>query len=168
MRFVLLLLLMVTAACFKQPLKTDYVVMPYPTAAQGEWARTVCSWNNKPLVLADTSTLTHKDHEFHLEHEYQHARDMEAFKGGCWPFVYRYTSDLKFKQEIEFRAYCAEGRSAINKNRNPFDVWSRIKEAMLLYGKVLTEADNCLFNSWVMDQNKVIPPSDTLGIRLHP
>lgn len=168
MKKVLLSLCLILTACLKQPV-TTFVILPHPTQADNEYARTICSWNNIPVILADPATLSDPAGPILLSHELKHAMDMSRAKGGCWPFLYRYRADSTFMRKVEFRAYCAEGLEAIRQNRNPLDVWSRIKSAMLLYGVKLEERDNCLFDSKYLQpdtgQYKLISPSDTLGIK---
>ena len=157
---VLGLLLLLASACAIRP---EFVILPHPTMEYNEYARTICSWNNIPVILADPSTLASKDMNLLIAHEKQHAEDMASEKGGCWPFIYRYQADSVFRQQIEYRAYCAEGKEALKQNRNPLDIWSRIKEAMKLYNVTLREEDNCLFNSSYLDTalSKPSPPLHT-------
>jgi hypothetical protein len=137
-------------------------ILAQETLADGKYGITVCSWNNQPVSLIDPRVLTEPYAPFVIAHEMKHAADMRANKGGCWPFLHRYNADSAFMRAAEFRAYCAEGQLAISQNRNPLEVWLRIKKEMLFYGLVLADSDNCLFTSWPdIDPSKAIPPFHT-------
>lgn len=120
-------------------------VMPYelPEDVSG---RTTCSWNNLPLALVQPLMLETVNGELTIIHEQIHAEDMFNYKGGCWPFYYRYRDDAKFRLEAEYRAYCVEGQAALKRNKNPTDVWNRIKQALLEIDAVLGEKKpNCIY-----------------------
>lgn len=107
---------------------------------------TICAYNNLPIVLVDSGLLASKDGEIVLVHEQVHAARMRAYRGGCWPFTQRYNRDRTFRALEELAAYCAEGRFAIRRNRDPELAWQRIVLA-LAKDTALTERDNCLYES---------------------
>lgn len=125
-------------------LKTEeapIIVMPL---FEGRAAQAVCSLNNMAVVVVDTATPMSFHAEFTYYHEHVHVIDMRAYPGGCWPFIYRYNRDRMFRIKAEMKAYCAEGRFAMRRNRRPDDLWKYIVDAMA-GDTVLTEKDNCLY-----------------------
>lgn len=141
-RWVVLLSLVGCSGCFPQPYVAPIIARPM----NGDLAQTVCSWNNLPVIFGDTAILGSADEEIVMEHERVHAARMVAYRGGCWPYLYRYSSDRQFKVAEEMAAYCAEGRFAMSRNRNPAMVWERIKGVMQQrYDTLLTKKDNCLY-----------------------
>ena len=124
-----------------------YVAPIIPRPLPGtELAMTVCSWNNLPVIFGDTAIMGTADEEIVMEHERVHARRMKAYRGGCWPYLYRYNKDRQFKIREEMAAYCAEGRFAMARNRNPEALWQRIQGIMAQrYDTVLTSRHNCLY-----------------------
>lgn len=110
------------------------------------YAVMVCSWNNLPLIKVWPQVLASNDVEILLAHERQHSDDAYAYRGGCWPWMYRFQKDTVFQKRAQLRAYCTQGRAAIERNRNPEQVWSYIKAVMLeVYGDTLTKFQNCLY-----------------------
>jgi hypothetical protein len=106
---------------------------------------TLCSYNNEPFIKVPLGVLQSVFAEFALLHEQTHAASAIAFKGGCWPFFYRYRDDRLFRIREELKAYCTEGRLAIRRNVKPEYVWQRIVDA-LAKDTTLTAKDNCLYS----------------------
>jgi hypothetical protein len=145
------LALVVTAAILAgcsacAPALSQYEAPVIPTSdLVGRAGMTYCSYNNRPIVYADSATLRSVHGELILKHEQTHAARMSAY--GCWAFLYRYRSDRAFRVREELAAYCAEGRLAIERNFHPQDVWDRVKAA-LSRDTTLTDRDNCVSNPW--------------------
>jgi len=113
----------------------------------GRGAVTVCAENNVPYVVVDSATMGQLDDEGARVHEMVHVRQILAYRGGCWPFLYRYRVDSAFKAKVELEAYCVWGRWMIEHNRVPAEIWSHITATMLTqYGTVVR--NNCLYEDW--------------------
>jgi hypothetical protein len=151
MRYLLTMLLIIGTlgmcmGCAQTVRRMEVPVMPYPTLQNQNLGQTTCSFNNMPVVLMDSIVLVSPDAEIILEHEQTHARRINAYKGGCWPFMLRYAKDSAFRADEEFIAYCAEGRFALSRNRAPEYAWQRIADIMLQrHNRLLTAKDNCLY-----------------------
>jgi hypothetical protein len=112
----------------------------------GKGAVTVCAENNVPYVVLDWATKGTDMDEANREHDMVHVRQIMAYRGGCWPFMYRYKSDSAFKSRIELEAYCAWGRWLMERDREPMALWARIDS--LMQTKYATKANNCLYEDW--------------------
>jgi hypothetical protein len=139
MRALLLLSSLTLLGCYAYA--APVLVQPLP---DGKAAMTYCSWNNLPIILIDPQTVLSPDRELILLHETIHVEDALASKGGCWPFLYRYTSDKLFRIKTEYKAYCIEGQLALQRNKRPEDIWNRVKFA-LQADTTLTNMSNCIY-----------------------
>ena len=141
MKWLVLLAATLAGCVTRAPIPTVILTAPLPP---DKYAQTFCSLNNQPYVVADTGILTIAEFEGIVIHEETHVAQARAFRGGCWPFVYRYQADAAFRRRVEFEAYCAEGRWLIARNRRPDVVWNRIRDMMeKLYGAA--SLPNCLY-----------------------
>jgi hypothetical protein len=148
MRRLFPLLALLLAACTAAIAQRESPVMVYPTLPTN-LGQTVCSFNNQPIVLMDSAVLASNEAEIILVHEQTHAQRMRDYRGGCWVFINRYRTDSAFRVKEEMAAYCAEGRFAMERNRNAEYAWMRIKQVMREKFNVrLAESENCLFQSW--------------------
>lgn len=140
--------LLLLACATRLPLAGSYAA---PVLAHemrpGRLGETVCAWNNLPIVLVDSAVLRSEDAEIILVHEQTHASRALAYRGGCWPYLRRYLEDKAFRVGEELTAYCAEGRFAISRNRDPVAAWARIKWAVSR-DTILNDKQNCLYDPW--------------------
>jgi len=118
-------------------------ILVHPTMP-GALATTTCSHNNLPIILVDSQTVASPDFEIVLAHEQVHAVRAYAYRGGCWPFMYRIAKDKTFRVKEQFLAFCESGKFALTRNRKPDSVWLYIVNVMRP-DTLLTAADNCLF-----------------------
>lgn len=121
----------------------EAVILKHPTMPRA-LATTTCSLNNLPIILVDSATWDSPDLEIVLAHEKVHADRAFAYRGGCWPFMYRIARDTAFRAHEQFVAFCAAGRFAMKRNRNPETVWQYIVNVMRP-DTTLTDKDNCLY-----------------------
>lgn len=139
------LLLFALAGCIALPAPYTAPIMAV-TPPDGAYGRTICSWNNLPVIEIRPEILASPDAAILIKHEQVHAERMKAYKGGCWPFIYRYAKDTAFRRVEQMAAYCAMGKVAIEMNRNPEEVWNHIKNVMAVNHSVsLGKKDNCLY-----------------------
>jgi hypothetical protein len=111
---------------------------------EGMAGATRCAENNVPVVWVDSAGQGSVDDLSVQVHERRHTRQAFEFRGGCWPFLYRYREDAEFRVRMELDAYCEQGKWLIAHNRNPRDVWAWIAMTMLTrYGTVVRQ--NCLY-----------------------
>lgn len=115
------------------------------------YAVTSCSANNVPVIRVDSLTWESPDVEIIIRHEEVHAQRAYAYRGGCWPFVYRYRADKAFRVREQLAAYCVASRFAMTRNRNPELLWQYIVNVMRP-DTTLTAKDNCLFEPWGVKQ----------------
>jgi hypothetical protein len=124
----------------------DAAIIQGPTMPMA-LATTRCSLNNLPLIIVDSTTWESRDIEIVLAHEAVHAARAFAYRGGCWPYMYRIVRDRDFRAREQLIAYCAAGRFAVRRNRNPVAAWDLIVDSMAP-DSVLTSKNNCLFEPW--------------------
>jgi hypothetical protein len=142
MRAVLLLLFAVS--CFRVPVVSYNAAVLRDQLPPDKGAVTVCAVNNVPYIILDSATAGLAAEEGILVHERVHVRQIMRYRGGCWPFIYRYRADSAFKRRVELEAYCEQGRWLIDHNRVPSQVWAQIKNTMwFVYGVEVRE--NCLY-----------------------
>lgn len=145
MRYIVLALLVGIAACVKTPVYTAPVI-PWDLSADSVAGKTVCSLNNRPLSLVDYAIWQSVNREFILKHESVHVQDAVMYKGGCWPFMYRYAEDKEFALQAEYKAYCIEGKFAVERNAHPKAVWERIQIALVKIDPVRAlKLPNCIY-----------------------
>jgi hypothetical protein len=107
-------------------------------------AVTVCAENNVPYIVLDSTAQGTQFDEALLVHERVHVRQIMQYRGGCWPFIYRYRADSAFRARIELEAYCAQGRWLMEHNKVPAAIWSHIQNTMrFVYG--VDVKTNCLY-----------------------
>ena len=140
-----LLCLLLTACGCSNVMQFSYraAILVHPTMPSA-LATTTCTFNNLPVILVDSQTVASQDFEIVLAHEQVHADRAYAYRGGCWPFMYRIARDKTFRVREQFVAFCEAGKFAITRNRNPESVWTYIVNVMRP-DTVLTERDNCLY-----------------------
>lgn len=109
-----------------------------------KYGETYCSWNNLPIVSVDSTILDSPEAEIIIAHERAHVESIQAYKGGCWPYLYRYNQDKAFRAREELKAQCAAGKAAMARNRNPIQFWDYITR-VLQPDTLLTSKDNCLY-----------------------
>jgi hypothetical protein len=144
-----LLLVVGCSGCVRPIVSSDQTAFPapvllHPTMPQS-LAVTTCSLNNRPVVLMDSSVWHSEQREMVLVHEQTHAQRAVAYRGGCWPFMYRIARDRDFRLREQLVAFCAAGRFAIQRNKNPESMWTYIVNVMAGMDTLLTEKDNCLY-----------------------
>jgi hypothetical protein len=111
-------------------------------------ATTTCSLNNQPIILVDSTTWYAPElREEVIRHEETHAARARAYRGGCWPYMYRVNKDKAFRIQEQLVAFCEAARFAQTRNRNPERLWQYIKDVMV-QDTVLSEKDNCLYEPW--------------------
>jgi hypothetical protein len=110
-------------------------------------ATTRCSLNNLPIILVDSATWDSPDLEIVITHEEVHARRAYAYRGGCWPYMYRIVEDKAFRAREQMLAFCVAGRFALTRNRNPKTLW-RYTVDVMAQDSALTFRDNCLYEPW--------------------
>jgi hypothetical protein len=145
-----LLLVVGCSGCVKPMLSSNQTpieapVLLHPTMPHS-LAVTTCSLNNRPIVLIDSAVWHSEQREMVLVHEQVHVQRALAYRGGCWPFMYRYKSDSAFKSRIELEAYCAWGRWLMERDREPMALWARIDS--LMQTKYAAKVPNCLYEGW--------------------
>jgi hypothetical protein len=142
MRAVVILLFL--AGCVRVPFVTYNAAVMRDNLPPDKAAVTLCAENNVPYIVVDSAARGTDLDEALLVHERVHVRQIMAYRGGCWPFVYRYRNDHAFKVRMELAAYCEQGRWLIEHNKVPEAVWSQIQNTMLfVYGERLKH--NCLY-----------------------
>jgi hypothetical protein len=144
MRWLLLLAVVGCSGC-APVIQSRYqpAILIYPTMPSAR-AVTKCSLNNVPVILIDSLVWYHPDRELTLEHEMTHSDDAYGYRGGCWSFLNRYNRDKAFRVRVQLKAYCAEGRLAIRRNKNPESMWQYIV-AVMAPDTALTARDNCIY-----------------------
>lgn len=146
------LFLLLTAACsgcsraVTATTTFEPVILRYPTMPRA-LATTSCSMNNLPIIFVDSLTWESPDLEIVLRHEEVHARRAYAYRGGCWPFMYRINKDKAFRAKEQLVAFCVAARFALKRNRNPEDLWAYIINVMRPDTTLLAK-DNCLYEPW--------------------
>lgn len=70
-------------------------------------AITTCDQDNN-IVVAVSNSVDLGEYEYVLIHERVHVREMQEWPGGCQAFLNHYREDLKFRFEVEARAYCTD------------------------------------------------------------
>jgi hypothetical protein len=108
------------------------------------WAQTICSHNNLPVIVVDEAIANTAGYESVIQHEQVHVRSALAYRGGCWPFYFRYRKDKAFRAREEFKAYCEWGRFLLKREGHPDSLWAFIQRVMTeRYDAPQTH--NCLF-----------------------
>lgn len=115
------------------------------------YAVTTCSLNNLPVILVDSASWDSPDLEIFIKHEEVHAQRAYAYRGGCWPYMYRIAADTAFRAREQYLAFCAAGQFAMRRNRNPMTVWDYIVRVMRP-DSALKPTDNCLYEPWEKQQ----------------
>lgn len=142
MRAVVILLLL--AGCFRVPFVAYNAAVLRDNLPPDKGAVTVCAENNVPYIVLDSAGQGTQFDEALLVHERVHVRQIMQYRGGCWPFVYRYRSDSAFRARIELEAYCEQGRWLMEHNKVPDSIWTHIKDTMRFrYGMDVQR--NCLY-----------------------
>lgn len=129
----------VTATAFRPAILRD-------SLPDGKGAVTVCAENNVPYIVLGWELKGTDVDEGLRVHELEHVRQAIEYRGGCWPFVYRYRSDTAFRNLMEYQAYCAWGKWMLEHNRQPQEVWEHIRRIMWVRYQAVVR--NCLYEPW--------------------
>jgi hypothetical protein len=109
--------------------------------------RTLCSYNNLPIVEIDPEVLKSMWAESTIVHEQVHASHALAYRGGCWAYMRRYGEDKPFRVREQMAAFCAGAQVMLVRNADPRAAWQVIVDAMAP-DTVLTDKDNCVYQPW--------------------
>lgn len=86
-------------------------VVAYTTLSSATHGMTICTEDNKPLIILAESDRGTPMEKVVRTHEQVHVRQILAYPGGCHAAVIRYRTDPVFRFNQEFEAYCENARA---------------------------------------------------------